>query len=66
MALEVLDESAAHLRHPGGGSLTGTHFKVTIIAEAFAGLSLLASHRLIYKALGGLSFHALSITARAP
>ena len=61
--LEVLDES--HLHHGHAGALTGKgHFRVRIRSAQFAGLSLLAQHRLIYSALGGLmdsDIHALAI-----
>lgn len=67
-ALEVDDDSAAHAGHPGAASGKG-HFNVLIIAEAFAGQSLLARHRLVYEALDELmktDIHALSLRALAP
>ena len=45
------------------------HFNVVIEAQAFAGLSAIARHRLIYQALGTLmetDIHALGIQARVP
>lgn len=53
VALEVLDESAAHHGHAGsqGG---GQHFAVTLTAAAFAGLSPVKRHQLVYAALGDL------------
>ena len=63
--LEVIDESAAHADHAGSNGLGhGTHFRVRIAAPAFAGLSRVAAHRLVYDALqphieAGL--HALAI-----
>ena len=62
--LEVVDDSAAHAGHagnPGGGG--ETHFNVMIRAEAFAGQSRLARHRMVHKALGDLvpQIHALAL-----
>lgn len=51
-ALEVLDESAAHLGHAGSnGTGFGTHFRVRIASPLFAGHSRVAQHRLVYDAL---------------
>jgi BolA family transcriptional regulator, general stress-responsive regulator len=63
--LEVLDESAAHAGHAGANSLGyGTHFRVRIASPAFAGLSRVAAHRLVYDALKPFidaGLHALAI-----
>jgi BolA family transcriptional regulator, general stress-responsive regulator len=51
-ALEVLDESAAHLGHAGqDGTGVGTHFRVRIASPLFAGKPKVACHRLVYDAL---------------
>lgn len=51
-ALEVLDESAAHLGHAGSnGTGYGTHFRVRIASPLFAGRARVAQHRLVYDAL---------------
>mgnify|MGYP001627219863 CR=1 FL=1 len=51
-ALEVLDESAAHLGHAGqDGTGSGTHFRVRIASPLFAGKPKVACHRLVYDAL---------------
>jgi BolA family transcriptional regulator, general stress-responsive regulator len=51
-ALEVLDESAAHLGHAGqDGTGQGTHFRVRIASPLFAGKPKVACHRLVYDAL---------------
>lgn len=51
-ALEVLDESAAHLGHAGqDGTGAGTHFRVRIASPLFAGKAKVACHRLVYDAL---------------
>lgn len=66
--LEVVDESALHAGHAGAAA-GGRHFRLRIVAPAFAGTSKLQRHRLIYEALGELmhgDVHALSIKALAP
>ena len=68
-SLVVDDESqqhAGHAGHPPGGE---THFRVTIVAEAFRGKNRIERHRMINAALsselaGGV--HALAIHASAP
>ena len=63
--LRVLDESAAHAGHAGANGLGfGTHFRVRIGGPAFAGLSRVAQHRLVYDALRPFTaagLHALAI-----
>jgi BolA protein len=63
--LEVLDESASHAGHAGANGLGyGTHFRVRIASPAFAGLSRVAAHRLVYDALKPFieaGLHALAI-----
>lgn len=68
LTLEVSDESHLHAGHAGAATGKG-HFRVRIMAEAFAGLAPLARHRAVYAALGALmedDIHALAIEARAP
>jgi BolA protein len=67
--LEVVDESHLHAGHasaPAGGE---SHFRVSIIADAFVGQSRVARQRLVYgtlkEELAG-PVHALAITALAP
>ena len=67
-ALEVVDESHLHAGHAGARSGKG-HFRVRIVAPAFAGLPALRRHRLVYESLDELmnqDIHALSIEALAP
>ena len=63
--LEVIDESLAHAGHAGAdGTGSGTHFRVRIASPAFAGLSRIARHRLVYDALQSFvdqGVHALAI-----
>ena len=65
--LEIRDDSARHAGH--AGAREGGHFHVTIAAAAFAGLSAVERHRMVYAAaaeLMGRDIHALSIDARSP
>jgi stress-induced morphogen len=47
----------------------GDHFRATVTAEAFAGLSRIAQHRLVYDVFGaeiGGAIHALSLKTQVP
>jgi BolA protein len=68
-SLRVVDESHQHQGHAGHRPGGETHFRVYIVAQAFAGKSRLERHRLVNGALaaelaGGV--HALAIHAAAP
>ena len=66
--IEIADNSQAHAGHAGAQS-GGGHYHVRIVADAFAGKSLVQRHQLIYKALGDLmkqEIHALGIEAFTP
>lgn len=68
-SLRVLDESDRHEGHAGHRPGGESHFRVYIVAQAFAGKSRLERHRLVNAALsaelaGGV--HALAIHATAP
>ena len=71
--LDIVDDSARHIGHvghPGGAGQGGeTHFSVTVVSAAFAGLGRIARQRLVYEALaaelaGGV--HALALITLAP
>ncbi|MDQ2081748.1 BolA family protein [Xanthobacteraceae bacterium Astr-EGSB] len=67
--LAIEDESHRHEGHAGHRPGGQTHFRVTIVAEAFRGRSRIERHRMINEALaaelqGGV--HALAINAKAP
>lgn len=67
-ALDVMDESHLHEGHPGAREGKG-HFRVVIVADAFAGKMPLERHRMIFDALGDLmqtDIHALSVKAAPP
>lgn len=66
--LHIEDESHLHAGHAGARS-GGGHYRLDIVAAAFAGKNTVARHRLIYDALGDMmrgAIHALSINARVP
>jgi BolA family transcriptional regulator, general stress-responsive regulator len=65
--LAHVDDSHLHAGH--AGARQGRHFTVRITSSAFAGLSRVARHRLVYDALRSLvaeGIHALAIEARTP
>ncbi len=47
----------------------GAHFEAEVISAQFAGLNVVAQHRLVYATLGermGREIHALALKTRAP
>jgi len=67
--LSIVDESHRHAGHAGARPGGETHFTVTIVSAAFAGLGRVARQRLVYETLadelaGGV--HALALTTLAP
>ena len=67
--LDVIDESEQHHGHAGWREGGETHYRVRVVADAFAGKTRIQRHRLVMAALdrefaGGL--HALAIDAKAP
>jgi BolA family transcriptional regulator, general stress-responsive regulator len=67
--LDLADESARHAGHAGARPQGESHFRLTIVADAFAGKSRIDRHRLVFQALGSLmqsDIHALAITALTP
>jgi stress-induced morphogen len=47
----------------------GDHFRATVVADAFAGLTRIQQHRLVYDVFGeeiGGPIHALSLTTISP
>lgn len=66
-SIAIEDESHRHAGH--AGARDGGHYKLDIVATAFAGKNTIARHRLIYDAAGELMrgrIHALSIRALSP
>jgi len=69
LRLDVVDDSARHAGHAGARPEGETHFRVAIVAEAFAGKSALERHRMVNEVLADElagPVHALNIAARAP
>jgi BolA protein len=63
--LEVLDESSQHSVPRGAES----HFKITVVSDAFEGFSAVQRHRRVNQILGEAfraGLHALSIHAKTP
>ena len=66
--LKLVDESHMHAGHAGAAS-GGSHYRLTIVAPAFAGLNLVRRHRLVYDSVHLMmqhEIHALAITAMTP
>jgi intracellular septation protein len=66
--LTIEDESHLHAGHAGAAD-GHSHFRVTIVAEAFRGIPAVARHRLVYAAVDDLmktDIHALAIEALPP
>lgn len=68
--LEVLNESHLHAGHQAHFDGTGeTHFRVRIVAQAFAPMNRIARHRAVNELLAeelAESVHALAIEPAAP
>jgi BolA family transcriptional regulator, general stress-responsive regulator len=67
--LEIVDDSHRHAGHAGARPGGETHFSVTLVSTAFAGMSRLARQRAVYETLaeelaGGV--HALALSTLAP
>ena len=66
--LLVKDQSQLHAGHEGAKDGKG-HFDVTIVSEAFGGVTRVQRHRMVYDALSQLletDIHALRIKAFTP
>ena len=68
--LQIEDESARHAGHAGVRGVGGeTHYAMTMVSGAFAGLSRVQRARLVHEALSAElenGLHALSLTLRTP
>ncbi len=67
--LEVEDDSARHAGHSGSREGGESHFNVTIVSSAFAGVTRVQRQRKVYSALAvelAGPVHALSLKALAP
>ena len=62
----AVPHSSAEVEDWTGG---GDHFRATIVSPAFAGMSRIEQHRLVYDVFGaeiGGPIHALALTTRVP
>jgi BolA protein len=69
VALEVVDDSDHHQGHSGAREGGESHFTVTVVAEAFRGLTRIQRQRLVNGALAEElrgPVHALSLRVLAP
>ena len=67
--LEIVNESQFHAGHASSPGTGESHFRVIIVARAFAGKSRIERHRLINATLAEelqSGVHALAIKALAP
>ncbi len=67
--IEITDDSARHAGHAGAAPGGETHYRLMIASAAFAGLSKVQRHRMIYALLAEeleTGLHALNIDARVP
>ncbi|HEX9903769.1 MAG TPA: BolA family protein [Propylenella sp.] len=67
--LSVIDESHLHAGHAGSIAGGETHFRVRIVASAFAGKSRIERHRMVNSALAeelAGPVHALAVHPTAP
>ncbi|MBY0336572.1 MAG: BolA family transcriptional regulator [Acetobacteraceae bacterium] len=65
----VRDDSHRHAGHAGARPEGETHYSVTVISPAFAGMNRVARSRLVHEVLAGefqAGLHALALTLRAP
>ncbi len=67
--LDIVDDSDRHAGHGHGHTQGESHFNVTIVSEAFAGLSRVERQRCVYTLLAeelAGPVHALQLTVLAP
>lgn len=67
--LEVINQSHLHKGHAGDDGSGQTHFKVTVVADVFEGVSRVNRQRKVMEILRDLfplGLHALSISAVTP
>ena len=68
-SLDIVDESHRHAGHAGARPEGETHFKVAVVAGAFAGKSRIERQRLVHAVLAEElkdRVHALALSTRAP
>jgi BolA protein len=68
-SIVVEDQSVLHAGHAGARPGGQTHYRLTLVSEAFAGLSRVERQRLVYQALReefDTGLHALSLDLKTP
>lgn len=66
--VEIEDETRLHAGHAGAAG-GGGHYRVVVVSDQFADLSLMQQHRLVYAALAGemkTTIHALALRTYTP
>ncbi len=69
LKFDLVDESSQHAGHAGARPGGETHYRLSMVAAEFAGLSRVARQRLVYQMLAGefrAGLHALSLDLKAP
>lgn len=69
LRIEITDESHRHAGHAAAQPEGETHFAITVVAAAFAGLPRVARQRLVYGILAEeltTRIHALSLKTLTP
>ena len=67
--LEIIDDSERHAGHSGAAAAGESHFKVTVVSDAFDGKSRIERHMLVNEALAEElrgPIHMLQIKAITP
>ncbi len=67
--VSVLDQSAQHVGHAGAADAGETHYDVSVVSEAFTGMSRIARSRAVHDTLAAefaAGLHALSLTLLTP
>lgn len=67
--LEIVDDSHRHEGHAGWAPGGETHFRVTVVSEAFAGKGRVERQRMVYALLAeelAERVHALQLVTRTP
>mgnify|MGYP001556227705 CR=1 FL=1 len=68
-SLTLVDESSLHAGHAGARPGGETHYRLRIVADAFAGLTRVARQRLVYDLLHeefDTGLHALTLELKTP
>lgn len=67
--LDIINESELHAGHRSSPGTGESHFRILIVADAFAGKSRVERHRMVNEALKdevGGRVHALALSTYAP